>query len=116
MSAVALKNRPLLGVPGWGQQLPPQGATGPLPGFYDIIRAAKRHKLATFEQALAWLRRGKPIRRRAWHPDSCIFRVGPDVFVKLPNQHRRVPDQWRPYPEDILATDWAQVPTPKEGA
>jgi hypothetical protein len=63
-------------------------------------------KSTTFEAAMSALRRGKPIRRRAWHHESRIFRLGSDVFVKLPNSMERGPSVWRPYPQDFLATDW----------
>jgi hypothetical protein len=66
-------------------------------------------KPMTFETAMAALRRGKAIRRRAWHPECVIFRLGADVFVKLPNRYERGPSVWRPYPNDFLANDWAQV-------
>lgn len=66
-------------------------------------------KPLTFEVALAALRRGKRIRRRAWHPESLIFRLGDDVFVKLPNSYQRAPDAWKPYPQDVLANDWMVV-------
>lgn len=74
------------------------------------IRAAK------FEQALKWLRAGKQVRRRAWHPDSTLFALGSDVYIRLPGNdpavknmglgYRRSPDVWHPYPSDILAGDW----------
>lgn len=66
-------------------------------------------KVTTFETAMAALRRGRRIRRRAWHIESSIFRLGSDVFVKLPNSFERGPSVWRPYPQDLLATDWIVV-------
>lgn len=66
-------------------------------------------KSMTFETAMSALRRGKLIRRRGWHAHSHIFRLGADVFVKLPNNLIRHPQVWAPYPQDFLATDWEQV-------
>lgn len=63
-------------------------------------------KPVTFETALGWLRRGKAVRRRAWHAESMIFRLDIQVFVKLP---KRAPQVWQPYPQDFLATDWEKV-------
>lgn len=71
--------------------------------------AAERPQAMTFETAMASLRRGAPIRRKAWHSGSLIFRVGPDVFVKLPDGLQREPRTWRPYPQDFLANDWQVV-------
>jgi hypothetical protein len=63
-----------------------------------------------FEEAFAALRRGtKAIRRRAWAGTSRIFRLGNDVFLKLPNRVDRAPSVWHPYPEDFFATDWEVV-------
>lgn len=61
----------------------------------------------TFEEAMKPLRAGKPIRRRAWALESRIFRLGADVFCKLPSNHARAPGVWHPYPEDFLSKDWA---------
>lgn len=69
-------------------------------------KTPKGPKPINFETAFAALRRGKAIRRRAWLPDSKIFRLGADVFVKLPNNMDRGPSVWKPYPDDFLATDW----------
>lgn len=72
----------------------------------------------TFEKALGWLRAGRAIRRRSWHPESKIFRVGAEVFVRLPDcvpsarpspRHGGAPAHWLPYPTDVLATDWEQA-------
>lgn len=63
-------------------------------------------KPVTFETAMMWLRRGKPIRRLGWHKESLIFRLDNQVFVKLP---ARAPQVWQPYPQDILATDWSKA-------
>lgn len=80
----------------------------------------KPSKPVTFEEAMKLLRRGKPIRRRAWHKSSFIFRMKENVFVQLPgkepecdvlmgSQYTRAPDIWRPYPADFLATDWEKA-------
>ncbi len=76
----------------------------------NILKKKPQPKTVTFETAMTWLRRGKPIRRRAWHVESRIFRLGPDVFVKLPDSYKRSPDTWKPYGQDILATDWMVAP------
>lgn len=73
----------------------------------------------TFETAIGHLRRGKAVRRRVWHVESAIFRIGPRVYVKLPgsfgeaqerpghgNLYESRPDFWKPYPTDVLANDW----------
>lgn len=59
-----------------------------------------------FEDAMTSLRHGKEIRRRGWAGPSRIFKLGTDVFLKLPNKIDRAPSVWHPYPEDFLATDW----------
>lgn len=75
------------------------------------MTARKRAPAAMpFETAMSALRRGKPIRRRAWHAESWMFRLGADVFIKLPNVVERGPSVWRPYPQDLLATDWQVAP------
>ena len=74
-----------------------------------LKKSRKMPKLVTLEVALAWLRRGTPIRRRGWHPESRIFRLGGDVFVKLPSSVFTPPQFWRPYPNDVLATDWMRA-------
>lgn len=63
----------------------------------------------TFERALAFLRDGKPVRRALWHRDSHIFAVKGDVFVVLPPLFigkNMPPQNWKPYPNDVLSTDW----------
>lgn len=72
-------------------------------------RPNKRPQAVPFETALGWLRRGFRVRRRGWHPESAIFRLGQDVFVKLPDVITRGPKVWQPYPQDFLATDWVKV-------
>lgn len=59
-----------------------------------------------FEAALSKLRKGKMVRRRAWHRQSFIFRLGKDVFVHLPEALTDAPQKWRPYSQDFLAADW----------
>jgi hypothetical protein len=63
----------------------------------------------SFEKAMVWLRRGKAIRRLAWHLDSKIFRVGHEVFVRLPAGFVSSPGVWKPYPADFLAADWVKA-------
>lgn len=73
----------------------------------------------TFETALRHLRAGKVVRRRAWHPETRIFRLGNDVWLKLPSnvldgrqppsfgaEYGSSPTYWKPYPGDFLANDW----------
>lgn len=74
-----------------------------------LTAKAKKTTPVTFEQAMSWLRKGTPIRRRAWHPESKIFRLGSDVFVKLPSMFAHTPSTWKPYAADFLATDWAKA-------
>jgi hypothetical protein len=74
-------------------------------------RAVKpREKTVLFERALAALRNGAPaLRRKAWHAESRLVRVGVDIFVMFPGSEgnlNHAPNPWKPYPEDILAKDW----------
>lgn len=92
------------------------------------MKRATTKKIASmpFERALALLRRGKLMRRRAWQQGSFIFRIGDKVFLKLPDTFKQDglpvgatmgnpagygsrPDWWKPYPQDFFATDWERV-------
>lgn len=88
----------------------------------SLTKPLKPPKPMTFEQAMAFLRKGKSIRRRSWHAESRIFRLGSDVFLKLPGNvldgrerpadgsaYGSPPTFWKPYPGDFLATDWEVV-------
>lgn len=61
----------------------------------------------TLERAMVHLRRGKMIRRRAWHPGAKLARMGDKVYLIAPaTSGHNAPLVWRPYAECILAGDW----------
>jgi hypothetical protein len=66
-----------------------------------------------FEEALAHLRRGKHLRRRAWKEGVFIAKAGDRVFLflgsSLTANRWSTPLAWRPYPECILSRDWEVV-------
>jgi hypothetical protein len=85
---------------------------------YPKLKAPKPPKPVRFEQALKWLRAGKPVRRRSWHEDSKLVRIDQNIFCRLPGpdpatqdmggalNYPRPPQRWQPYASDFLATDW----------
>lgn len=60
-----------------------------------------------FEEAMKHLRKHAMIRRRAWlNDDSYIVRAGETVVLYFHRGIAGMPQQWRPWPSDVLATDW----------
>jgi hypothetical protein len=76
------------------------------------VKKVKPLAKVRFETALGWLRRGYRIRRRAWMGDSYLCRVKESIFVMWPRRPGEPffhPHPWKPYPEDLLSTDWEKA-------
>lgn len=68
-------------------------------------------KNQTLEEVLPALRRGRSIRRRSWVANTQLCKMGRNLTFGISDytEKHQTPFVWRPYSDDLLASDWEIV-------